>query len=500
MSKVWKYRTLLVAAICCCHCMIRAQMVFPEAAVSGGEFVPNPSTVDFSSLPDSIRQSRKPFIISKIFVNGNKKTKDYVVKRELPFQEGDSVILNELVDKFRLGKQQLVNTRLFNDVVISLKSFRGYLVDVQVDVKERWYIFPIPYFKPVDRNLQTWADKGYSLDRINYGAKFTYYNTTGRNDKLRLWLITGYARQIQLSYDHPYADKSLKKGYGVNFIYSGLKEINAITRNNEQFFLKADSLPGANRFLEKIYGGSVSFNYRPGLQTVHNLRLGYMVNEVDSAVLEVNPLYLSLSGKSRVANPEISYTISHVNVDYAPYPLKGYLGEASLTRRGFGGDQGMWHLNFRGTRAWDLKRKYSYAMQVTGSVKLPFEQPYMNHRLFGYGDNYLRGLEKYVIDGVAGGMWRNTIRRELLNFNVRLPVKNGSHDRIPIRIYAKTYSDLGYSYNKTFRDANTYNNKLLITAGAGLDVVTLYDMVVRFEYSANQFGQRGFFFHFKNDF
>jgi hypothetical protein len=33
-----------------------------------------------------------------------------------------------------------------------------------------------------------------------------------------------------------------------------------------------------------------------------------------------------------------------------------------------------------------------------------------------------------------------------------------------------------------------------------LDIVSLYDVVFRFEYSFNQLGQNGFFFHVRNDF
>jgi hypothetical protein len=108
-------------------------------------------------------------------------------------------IFPDLVKKFESARQQLVNSRLFIEVVVALKSIRGYLVDVSIDVKERWYIFPIPYVKPVDRNLSEWAKQGYGTDRLNYGFKFTHYNLSGRNDKLRLWLITGYSKQISFN-------------------------------------------------------------------------------------------------------------------------------------------------------------------------------------------------------------------------------------------------------------------------------------------------------------
>lgn len=495
MNIVWKYRYIILALFCCSGISVFAQsgLDIPEDVKTAPGLSPD------GAHPVEQHPPRALFKIDKIYINGNKKTRDYIIKRELPFKEGDSVALNQLVAQFRLGKQQLVNTRLFNDVVISLGGFRGYLVDVRIDVKERWYLFPIPYLKPIDRNLQTWADKGYSLDRINYGLKLNYYNTTGRNDVLKLWLITGYSRQIQASYNQPFMDGSLKSGYGVNFNYSAMKEVNPLTVDNKQFFLKSDSLPKAGRFLEETMSASLQWNYRPGLKTRHIFRAGMGMSSIDSAVWEINPNYISKNGKTKVVYPEFSYLMTYLDVDYYPYPLRGFMADLQLVRRGFGGDAGMWNLTVRATKAWELGSKFSFSSQFTGNLKLPFKQPFVQNRMFGFGDFYLRGLEKYVVDGVVGGMSRNTLRREMLNFSIPLPIRSQSHDRIPFRIYAKTYTDIGYSHSKYFR-TNSLNNKLMATAGAGIDVVTLYDLVLRFEYSFNQFGLNGFFFHVRNDF
>jgi hypothetical protein len=43
-------------------------------------------------------------------------------------------------------------------------------------------------------------------------------------------------------------------------------------------------------------------------------------------------------------------------------------------------------------------------------------------------------------------------------------------------------------------------NKFLTGFGAGLDVVSSYDVVLRFEYSFNGEGESGFFFHVKKEF
>jgi hypothetical protein len=119
--------------------------------------------------------------------------------------------------------------------------------------------------------------------------------------------------------------------------------------------------------------------------------------------------------------------------------------------------------------------------------------------MFGYRDFYLRGLEKYVIDGVAGILGRQTLRKELLRFNVPTFITSSTHDRIPFTIYAKAFTDMGYSHNKMFPE-NSLVNKMLYTTGFGIDVVTFYDFVFRFDYSFNQLGQNGLFLHFKNEF
>ena len=111
----------------------------------------------------------------------------------------------------------------------------------------------------------------------------------------------------------------------------------------------------------------------------------------------------------------------------------------------------------------------------------------------------LRGLEKYVIDGALGAVVNQTLRKQVAAFNFRLPILSKTHDHIPFRIYMKTYFDGGISYNKK-PEGNPLDNRFLYSGGAGMDIVTLYDLVLRFELSVNQMGETGFFFHIKNEF
>ena len=118
----------------------------------------------------------------------------------------------------KTARRQLMNTTLFHEAIVALKSFEGYNIDILVEVKERWYIFPVPYFKPVDRNLNQWlVEQKASLKRVNYGVKLLYNNVTGRNDKLKLWVINGYTKQLSFNYDRLYIDKKMKWGMNVAF-------------------------------------------------------------------------------------------------------------------------------------------------------------------------------------------------------------------------------------------------------------------------------------------
>lgn len=439
--------------------------------------------------PSSARVSK--FLVGEIIIEGNTRTRPNILHRELPFRSGDSVTLTELVSSFEIARQQLMNTRLFNEVVVALRSFRGRIVDVNISVKERWYLFPLPYVKFVDRNLTEWANQKFSTDRLNYGFKLTHYNFTGRNDKFKLWLITGYTKSAQFSYEQPYADKSMKHGFRIGFSYSQNREVNYATNRNHQVFL--DSSSGIKNFY-----GNIDYTYRPGLRTFHTVSLGYRYMKVDPEIINLNPHFLA-PGKSLLKQPELSYKIRYINTDYVAYPLTGWMGEASLTQAGIKKELNMTQLTANYIQSWPLGSNYYFHTQGYGTLRVPFNQPFINSNFLGYGDFYLRGLENYVIDGVAGILWRNTVRKKLVSFSVPTFLKSKSHSHVPFTIFAKAYADLGYSHNKMF-DHNTLTNKMLYSSGFGIDILTFYDFVIRVDYSFNQMGESGMFFHFSNEF
>lgn len=65
---------------------------------------------------------------------------------------------------------------------------------------------------------------------------------------------------------------------------------------------------------------------------------------------------------------------------------------------------------------------------------------------------------------------------------------------IPYGLYLKTYLDVGYAKNtEGFEGNSLLGDRWLAGTGIGLDFVTMYDFVIRAEYSFNNIGEHGFF-------
>src|SRR5690349_14761778 len=159
--------------------------------------------------------------VRNVTITGYKRTKLYIIEREITIKPGDLYTRGKLNRAMRQTREQLMNTALFVDVIVTQVELENAQVDVNVEVKERWYIFPVPYFRVVDRNWNVWINEhNASLDRVNIGLKVTHSNATGINDKFNFWVIGGYTQQLSFNYFRPYFDKKLRFGYNIGFAYA----------------------------------------------------------------------------------------------------------------------------------------------------------------------------------------------------------------------------------------------------------------------------------------
>jgi hypothetical protein len=433
---------------------------------------------------------KRPVYIRNITIAGNNKTKDHIVLRELPLSQNDAYTMPVILEALSAGKQNLMNTSLFVDVAIDFTHWYNDSLDININLKERWYWFPLPFFKPIDRNWNVWIrDHKMDLDRVNYGVKVMGMNVSGKNDKVNFFLINGYSKQIAFNYSNPYAGRNLNHGFSVDFSYSKSREINYNTVNNTQvFFRKYDAFVRSRSLI------GFGYSYRKASIARHTVRLNYVTEKISDSILVLNPKFF-FKEKTKESFPELYYRYQYFGVDYIPYPRKGIKAEFNFVKRGVSSSMNLWQIHANVFKYINILPGYLYTVQVQGSLKFPFHQPYYNQSLLGYGDSYLRGMEYFVLDGVAGGIVKNTITKHLFDIKVHTGLHSETYSTIPFRFYLKAYTDIGYTYNENNFKHNNLSNKILYTGGIGLDIVSIYDVVLRLECSINQLNQKGLFVH-----
>ncbi|WP_017732965.1 BamA/TamA family outer membrane protein [Nafulsella turpanensis] len=433
--------------------------------------------------------------IDKIHIKGNKKTKDFIITRELSLSEGEFVAIEDLYDVMMRDRRKIINTRLFTKVEMTAIPSSERLYDVLVEVQERWYIVAAPIFQLADRNFNDWwVNQERDLSRVNIGGKFVHYNFRGRSEKLSLIAQFGYSRDIRLGYYVPYIDQTRKNGMGVSFAYSENSNVPIETEGHKRLFF------GQDEPIREIYAAGVNFVRRASFYNTHTAFLSFYSNNLADTVLELNPDYL-LTGKNTMRYFVLSYLFRRDLRDIRSYPLRGFMIQAELSKRGIGlfNDINSFSMEASYHHHFPLGHKFFFSNSITGRLTAPEKLPYSLLSGLGYGGNYIRGFELYVIEGQHFAINKSELRfqlvKEEINLGKLMPLEQFRY--FPIAVYPKMYFDVGsihmpFSYPKN----EAFSNKLIWGAGLGLDIVSFYDFVFRTEYTFTSEGERGFFLNF----
>jgi hypothetical protein len=343
-----------------------------------------------------------------------------------------------------------------------------------------------------DRNFNVWwVEQRHDIRRLNAGLALLKRNIRGRNETLTLIAQTGYTRQLGVQYEFPFIDKKMTKGAQIYAGYYQNKEVASQTINNKQIFLKDYS-----QFIKTRWQVGAIFRYRPGIFLRHSIELNFTQNNIADTLANSVPDYL-LDAKKIQQYTFVKYIFEADHRNIKAYPLKGYLCTITATRWGL-----LAFDNVNMTEATALISKY---LQLTKTlflyhslklkVSLPERQPYNIQRAFGYGYDFVRGYEYYVIDGQHFGLMRNEIKWQILDYKLQSPIKKVEEQ--PLKIYLKSFFDMGYVNDNFYFKNNPFNNRVINGYGFGLDVHTIYDIVMRFEITRNHTGNTGIYLHYK---
>jgi outer membrane protein assembly factor BamA len=439
--------------------------------------------------------------VNRIFITGNRITRDRIVLRELTLKPGDVIYSTDLDAILDLDKKKLINTRLFNTAEIKILELEPGKIDLVVDVNERWYTFPAPVFALSDRNFNDWwQNYNHDIKRVNYGVRISQYNFRGRNETLRFHAQFGFQRRFELMYRIPYLDKRQKHGVILDAQYLETKNVAYRTFNHKYEYLKGDHLLRTSRLM------GVTYTYRNSFYQSHWLRVEYNYVHIDDTVKFENPLYIK--GESQDQRyTSITYQFNSDHRDYFPYPLKGHQFLGSIGRTGILEHDNLkrFELNLSYSRYFDLNKGYFFSSNLVGFWSDKDNVSYVNYGTLGLKKQFVRGYELYVIEGPYYAMNKTTFKKRIFSRKYHwadMPIQQFRH--IPLSIYVKTYADIGYVKNYSDYEKLNINtrlaDKILSGVGGGFDVVGAYDLVLRFEYTLNAEGEHGFFFHIKREF
>jgi len=183
------------------------------------------------------------------------------------------------------------------------------------------------------------------------------------------------------------------------------------------------------------------------------------------------------------------------------YPLKGNLLRVFINKVGLGvfsKDINLFYYGIDFHFYQTLSRKWYVAEMFKAENSAGQNAPYYYQLNMTHDKDFIRGFDLYTLKGDQMYYCRNNIKYELIKPNVKKTKEGQEKSKfkaIQYAFYLNAFADAGYVVNK-FTSNNPYDNKLLMSWGLGLDFVTYYDLVIRFEYAFTSIGTNGFFFGF----
>ncbi len=446
-----------------------------------------------NSVKDSV-------FISDIKVSGNKKTKKNVILRELTFNKGSYISEKDFSVKTIQSKINLLKTPLFNSVEINYSYVDSFNVVFDVIVEERWYLWPQAAVYYADRNFSNWI-KNKDFSRTDLGIGVEKYNFRGRNEKLSFYAIVGYDEELLLKYENFYFDKGRNHSGAIFLKQLKRKETGCKIEND-----KLQQIKLSENYALKAYTASFKYQYRKYHFTTHSAYLGFEHRSLSDSLLNCNSQY-TVNSDLPVNYFFLKYLYSRDKRDSRVFPLRGYQIELTAIKNGLNifSETGINSLKFitEFSKYTQFGNKFFLENNFTFQKTFEENNPFFLNTALGYSSN-IRSYEYYVINGSDFVLLKNTINFEILPetyFNLKfIPSKKFNNPFL--RIFIDVFSDFAYVKNNDllYNQNNSLANTPLFSVGTGINVLTYYDWLIRFEYSINKQKGGGFFLHFEAPF
>ncbi len=438
--------------------------------------------------------------IEKIIINGNKRTKNQIVLRELEFSAESSLKKEEFDVLVNKSRENLINTSLFNFVeIFSHIDSTTQRAMITINLVERWFILPFLIIKSAEENMNTWW-LYKNTEHLSLAMTIVDFNFRGRREQLVIKTNVGYDRSLGFSYTLPYVNQQKTIGLQINANYGAYKELIIGIDDFEYQFHR-----NLNGDVLQEYSFGLGAIWRPYFRTTQQFNLDLIKSTFSKDVIIANSQWLP--------NAQLNYLrfSSKLKIDYRnnkAYPTEGYYADFIFVQNGLGiwstedKMQRVFEMNARFYQA--LNKRFFWASGLHGVItKNASKTDFFGEELGNY-NNELRAYEHYRIPFEEAIICKNNLKFQIVPKTIkRIPfIKTESVAKIHYAVYLNAFFDAALIKLNKQRNNLIYRNDLksnfLYSSGVGLDFVTYYDMVFRFEYSRNfEFNDWGFFIHLR---
>ncbi|MEW6443375.1 MAG: outer membrane protein assembly factor BamA [bacterium] len=386
-------------------------------------YTPDESTLSVD-ITYQVKKGEK-VTIGNVRVNGNTKTRDKVIRREMALAEGDLYSGTKL----RKSKEEINRLGFFESINLTTQpGAEPNQLDVVVDVKEG----------------QTGTLSGgagfSSTDQFIFMANITQSNLFGRGQVLSLNAEVGGTRQnVALSFTEPWLfDIPLSLGFDV-------------------FNTKYDY----DDFTRKGIGGA----FRIGYEFLEHLRGSAMYKYEDVDISDVSsdaPVTLKAEeGQSTTSS--VTFSVVRDTLDNPLYPLRGSLNIGSVEFAGtaLGGDNDFvklrldtgWYIPFYLDTTFHLRGRVGVGYGIGGDRLPVFE------RFFVGGISTVRGFDVRSLGPEVQGTVIGGDKELILNFEYIFPL-------VPqVKLRGLAFFDAGNAFSE---DESIRFPGLRLSAGAGI--------------------------------
>lgn len=469
-------------------------------------------------MPDSFEDAYIFIVDAEII--GNKKTREKIIIRELDFNVGDSLATFEPKDqhvfsskkrisrsdssevsmRIKYSRENIINSSLFLIVNIELKQIHERNYKLVITVKERWYVWVFPVVNIDAPNFNEWISDP-DVGQLNQGIFMSHNNLLGLSHQTSIVVYGGSSQKVGFGYHIPWVGDGQKMGLKMGVIYSSDAVIEYGSVGNERQMLFDKNSVDKWEFL-------ASLNVRPNLYNYSTLKLSAVATSVSDSLFEKAPDYLPDSAKSTLSmNLYVDYAYDSRNSK--AYPLKGNYLKGFIDKQGLGILSHDVNYFYYGID-FHFYQKLSDRFYVGEMVKVVTSSSrgvaYSHKQSLTSGDNYLRGFDYNALRGDNLFTFRGNIKYELIKPDIYISKRKpeSKFRNIQYAFYVNLFSDAGWvsdrystdDINDLTKNYNPLNNKMLYSWGVGVDFVSYYNMVLRFEYAFTSERTNGFFFGF----